>query len=69
MKSFNNNRFLGLLPPREITQHLDFFNRLATAADIELPIDVVQVFLYDVRRNDQLSSNFLVLYTASPFLV
>lgn len=39
---------------------MGFFNRLPTTADIELPIHVVQVFFYGVRRDEQFSSNFLV---------
>ena len=33
----------------EYTQHLGFFNRLLTVADVELAVDVVQMFFYGVR--------------------
>jgi hypothetical protein len=49
----------------EDTQHLGFFNRMPVAADIELAIDVVQVFFYGFRRNEQLGSDFLVLQPLS----
>jgi len=48
------------LSPIEDTHFHGFFNRLPTAADSELPIDVVQVSFYGFRRNEQFSSNFLV---------
>gem|GEM_PF-4273893 len=42
------------LTRRENTQCLSFFCRLQAAADIKFPIDIVQVFFYRIRRNEQL---------------
>ena len=51
--------FTGLTG-RVDTQHKAFFNGLLTGADIELTVDVVQVFFYRFRRYEQFGGNFLV---------
>ena len=44
---------------RQDTQCPGFFCRLPSVADIKFPIDIVQLFFYRIRRNEQLAANFL----------
>jgi hypothetical protein len=57
--SFQSHRLaLPHLSLRENIQHLGFFCRLASVADTEFPINILQVFFYCIRRNEQPGGNF-----------
>jgi hypothetical protein len=42
-----------------------FFNRLASAIDVEFSVDVIQVFFYGLGRNEQFCGD---LFVAEPLL-